>query len=137
MEKENMAWRPTKQLIEGELDNTIPGKVTGWMEFTGMKKLVRFDLEGDFHRDIKGNKIKLFGDGEESDYMNGFSPEQVGSVGDITAGLEPQDYVNYPYIEWYSQTNGRVVLELDDYQVEVIGEQLEAEKQKSVSRKTV
>lgn len=116
-----MAWRPTKQLIEGELDNTIPGKVTGWMKFAGMKELVRFDLKGDFHRDIRGKKIKFFGDGEDSNYMNGFSSEQVGSVGDITFGRKPQDYVDYPYIEWYSQENGRVVLELDDDQVEVVG----------------
>jgi hypothetical protein len=32
-----MAWRPTEYLIEGELDNTTPGKVTGWMRFAGMK----------------------------------------------------------------------------------------------------
>ncbi len=29
-----MAWRPTEYLLEGELDNTTPGKVTGWMQFT-------------------------------------------------------------------------------------------------------
>jgi hypothetical protein len=26
-----MAWRPMKYLIEGELDNTRPGRVTEWM----------------------------------------------------------------------------------------------------------
>src|SRR5205823_4801150 len=31
-------------------------------------------------------------------------------------------YSDYPYIEWYSDTNGRVVLELDPSQVEVIGQ---------------
>jgi len=41
-----MAWRPTQYLIRGELDNTHLGKVTGWMEFTGMKEKVTFDLEG-------------------------------------------------------------------------------------------
>jgi hypothetical protein len=101
--------------------------------------------------------------------MEGFCPEQRGSVGDITAGfplgfwtedlvrslkerlealwqergLRGQEleearrnadeafaenvrkgkahyaYVSYPYIEWYSD-NGRVVLELDPAQVEVL-----------------
>jgi hypothetical protein len=29
-------------------------------------------------------------------------------------------YVDYPYIEWYSEANGRVVLELDPTQVEIL-----------------
>jgi len=43
-----MAWRVSAYLIEGELDNTQPGKVTGWMRFAGMKEQVTFDLKGDF-----------------------------------------------------------------------------------------
>jgi len=39
-----MAWRPTQYLCEGELDNTNPNKVTGWMKFAGMKEKVVFDL---------------------------------------------------------------------------------------------
>src|SRR5207244_2413334 len=55
----NMAWRPTQYLLEGELDNTVPGKVTGWMRFVGLKRQVTFDLKGDFHRDIRGAKIRF------------------------------------------------------------------------------
>jgi len=44
-----MAWRPTQYLLEGELDNTTPGKVTGWMRFAGMKDNVAFDLAWIFH----------------------------------------------------------------------------------------
>jgi hypothetical protein len=100
-----MAWRPTEYLIEGELDNTIPGKVTGWMRFAGFSGKIVFDLEGNFHRDIRGTKIHLVGDGCEDDekaqkYMRGFSLNQTGKVGDITAGLPLRDYVDYPYIEW-------------------------------------
>ena len=29
----DMAWRPYENFINGELDNTTPGKVTGWMRF--------------------------------------------------------------------------------------------------------
>ena len=57
-----MAWRPTHYLIEGELDNTQPGKVTGWMIFAGKKGKVVFDLDGAFHRDIRGAKIYLKGE---------------------------------------------------------------------------
>jgi hypothetical protein len=141
MEVIQMAWRPTEYLIEGELDNTDPGKVTGWMRFAGMKDKVTFDLEGDFHRDIRGAKIAFKGDAYEDQaeivgqkYMEGLSLHQTGKVGDITAGLAPQDYTDYPYIEWYSQENGRVVLELEQVQVDVIGTPIPACESFPISR---
>ena len=179
-----MAWRPYENLMEGVLDNRTAGKVTGWMRFfrRGMEPLkVDFDLEGDFHEDIRGAVIKLRNPqptdrnielDRKGTYMEGFCPEQRGSVGDITAGLplgfwtegfvrslkerlekrwQEQGiggqelekmrrdvdaefvkyvrdkeafypYVSYPYIEWYSE-NGRVVLELDSAQVEILREE--------------
>jgi hypothetical protein len=133
-----MAWRPHEQLIEGELDNTVPGKVTGWLKFAGMKEVVKLDLAGDFHRDIRGTKVRLRNpnptqDGDRAKYLEGFSQVQTGEVGDMTAGLPPADYVSgYVYIEFYSEQNGRVVLELDQDQIEVIGTPIpacECEKQ--------
>ena len=120
-----MAWRPTQYLIEGELDNTNPGKVTGWMKFAGKKEKVTFDLEGNFHRDIRGAKIHFSNEADaDSDeaqgYMDGLASHQTGKTGDITAGLPPKDYVDYPYIEWYSDENGRVVIELEPDQVELL-----------------
>jgi hypothetical protein len=134
-----MAWRPSGYLIEGELDNTTLGKVTGSMRFAGMDKRVTFDLKGNFHRDIRGAKIRLQGDGDEADakavsYMDGFEVTQTGDVGDITAGREPRDYVAYPYIEWYSEENGRVVIELEPDQVEVIGRPIPACESDPISR---
>lgn len=123
-----MAWRPTQYLIEGELDNTIPGRVTGWMKFWGKEETVKFNLKGNFHRDIRGAKIRLHNDDyeevdllEAQEYLEGLVPVQTGVVGDITAGLPPQDYVSYCYVEWYGDENGRVVVELETDQVEVIG----------------
>jgi hypothetical protein len=66
--------------------------------------------------------------------MEDFAPQQTGRVGDITAGLPPVDYVNYPYVEWYSQENGRVVLELGADQVEVIGRPIPACESDPISR---
>ncbi len=110
-----MAWRPTEYLIEGELDNTTPGRVTGWMRFAGLNEKVTFDLEGNFHRDIRGAKVCLQGDEvhdahEASAYMDGFATHQTGRVGDMTAGLPPHDYGRLPYFEWYGKDNGRVVI---------------------------
>ncbi len=123
-----MAWRPHGYLIGGELDNTQPGRVTGWMNYVGLSQRVTFDLKGDFHRDIRGAAIQFLGYGtpetnvaQAAEYMKSFSLHQTGQVGDITAGLPPRDYVGYPYIEWYGEENGRVVLELDRKRIRVIG----------------
>lgn len=87
-----MAWRPTRFLVEGMLDNTKPNKVTGCMKFVGLKEKVTFDLEGDFHRDIRGVKIRFTGDAtgdtkQARQYMKGFARHQRGEVGDMTAGM--------------------------------------------------
>ena len=136
-----MAFRPTQYLIEGELDNTTPGKVTGWMKFAGMKEKVTFDLEGNFHRDIRGAKIHFTGDAYEDradidsgSYFEGFAQHQTGKTGDITAGLPPHDYGSEPYIEWFGQENGRVVLELEPAQIEVIGTPIPAMESDPISR---
>ena len=104
-----MAWRPTQYLQEGELDNTRPNKVTGWMKFAGIKEKVTFDLTGDFHRDIRGAKIHFTGDAYEDSmdidsdgYFDGFGRHQTGNAGDITAGLPPCDYGSTPY---YAELN--------------------------------
>lgn len=173
-----MAWRPYENLIDGELDNRTPGKVTGWIRFFRKEQpplRVTFDLEGDFHEDIRGTVIRLSNPNpsdrnpDGGTYMDGFNQIQNGTAGDITAGLtlgpwtealaqnlmkknefswdewsihgserekRRQDfseryrahiaardlyypYVEYPYVEWYSE-NGRVVLELDQSQMEVV-----------------
>jgi len=135
-----MAWRPYENFIEGELDNRMPGSVKGWMRFhrRGKQPLrVVLELTGDFHRDIQGKVIRLSNPHpsernehleREGTYMEGFSPVQQGQVGDLTAGLplglddkgEPIFcYAPYPYIEWYGP-NGRIVLELDPSQVEIL-----------------
>ncbi len=135
-----MAWRPTDYLIEGELDNRNPGKVTGWMKFAGMKENVTFNLNGDFHRDIRGAKVMLRGDSESANaeeaekYMEGFAQHQTGSVGDMTSGRKPVDYVSYPYWEWYAQ-NGRVVVELEPDQVEILTPPIPACESDPIDRK--
>jgi len=124
-EEHNMTWRPTKYLLEGELDNSKPGRVTGWLRFAGMREIVAVDLEGDFDRDIRGQKLRLKGRYfgkllEAEDDMEGFGTLQAGEAGRITAGLQPTSYTPYPYIEWEGEANGRVVLMPEARQVTVI-----------------
>ena len=135
-----MAFRPTTLLIEGMLDNTTPGKVTGWMRFAGMKEKVTFDLEGNFHRDIRGAKIRLIGGATDNepdteDYLPGLVSHQTGKVGNITAGLPLADYISGSVsVEWYSQLNGRVVLELEQDQIEFLSMPIPACESDPISR---
>jgi hypothetical protein len=125
-----------------KLDNSVLGKVTGWLRFVGLKEVVKLDLVGDFHRDIRGTKVRRRNpnpsdQGRDGDrpYLESFSPVQTGEVGDMTAGLPPADYVcGYVYLEWYSEQNGRVVLELDQDQIEVIGKPIPAVESDPISR---
>jgi len=136
-----MAFRLTRYLIEGTLDNTNPGKVTGWMQFVGLNEKMMFDLEGNFHRDIRGAKIHFTGDAYEdredvdiNDYSDGLALHQTGKAGDITAGLPPNDYGSTPYIEVFSDQNGRIVLELEPVQIEVIGTPIPAMESDPICR---
>src|SRR5437016_10896027 len=127
-----MAWRPNENLLDGELSNRIPGKVTGWMRFFRRRRQplrVAFDLEGDFHEDIHGSDILLM-NGKPTDrnislerdgtYMEGFDPVQRGTVGDMTAGFSlgpwteelAERFKAQLEINW--QENGLTGTELED-----------------------
>ncbi len=131
-----MAWRPTSYLIEGELDNTQPGRVTGWLQFARMRDKVVLDLAGDFHRDIRGTKVLLTGVAcpEGAAFLRGFSCLQTGKAGDMTAGLPPRDYGYKPCFEWYSRENGRVLLEPQLRQLRFVGKPLPAHECEPIGR---
>ena len=55
------------------------------------------------HKRARGAKIHFIGGAFEDEaeidgrkYFEGFTLHQTGKVGDITAGLPPQDYSDYP-----------------------------------------
>ena len=122
-----MAWPIMRYLRYGELDNTSPGKVTGWMELAGIRK-VAFDLRGDFCRDIRGTRIRFSGNGSPSNSqrarrdMQGFAEQQTGRVGEITTGKPPNcSRLDCPHIEIYSDQHGRMLIELEPGQLTVLG----------------
>ena len=126
-----MTWRPSAFLLEGELDNRTPGKITGWLRFAGLAAKVTLDLEGDFDPDIRGKRISLRSayNGDKAaaaKYMEGFYPCQTGQAGHITAGLPPQVWFDFPYVEWDSAANDRVVLYLEPHQVAVLEDTAES-----------
>jgi len=119
-----MTWRPTKYLVEGELDNSVPGIIVGWLRFAGVDDKVSLELEGDFMSDIRGKRLKLSGRYDGSSRvawkeMRGFRADQLGRAGWITAGGPNEQHIDYPYIEWYSEGNDRVVLMPESLQVQI------------------
>ena len=133
-----MAFRPTANLIEGVIDNTTPGLVRGWIDFyrKGKEPLhCTLELNGDFHDDIRGHILHLWNDYPtdmgyngslgriEAGFMDRMHALQRGKVGDITANQD-----GWIYIEWYSDRNGRVVLNLPQEDTEVLGEHVDLDK---------
>ncbi len=130
-----MAFRPTSNLIEGILDNTISGTVRGWVDFfrQGKEPLhCTLEFDGDFHDDVRGRILHFWNehpsdsgcDGSlgriEPEYIESMRLVQKGNVGDVTI-----NHHGTVYIEWYSESNGRVVLNIDQTHVEILGDEVD------------
>ena len=125
-----MTWRPSDYLLEGELDNRKPGKISGWLRFAGLPEKAIVELDGDFEPDIRGRCIRLAGRrfcnlSAAVKYMSGFALKQSGKAGHITAGWPPQSWTDFPFIEWYSDANDRVVMYLEPHQIAILDSRAE------------
>ncbi|HWB60088.1 MAG TPA: hypothetical protein VG733_11395 [Chthoniobacteraceae bacterium] len=138
-----MAFRIHEHIVKGELSNRKRGLVTGRIWLAGCAKPLILHLSGNCHRDLAGcalvfknpAPIQLPGDIK----LNNI---QRGVVGDITASRKvrvydvpieealrlaklglpvPEHKANSLYLEWYSRTNGRVVIEGVDYEITISG----------------
>lgn len=138
-----MAWRIEESLIKGEVDNRVRGRVTGRLWFTGRDEPVVLELAGNAWRDLAGHVLRFtnpepkpVGAGE----WERFPAVQRGVVGDITASRKvkvpdcsmdelmeyfeakkpfPWHWGNSLYLEWHSETNGRVLIESADFTLEL------------------
>lgn len=54
-----MAWRVDAHLIHGEIDNRIPGRVTGRLWFVGRGEPVVMGLQGNAWRDVAGHVLRF------------------------------------------------------------------------------
>ena len=63
-----MAWHPNRYLIEGELDDRRLDPVAAWIDFYGTDDRITLELNGDFHRDIRGTKSRFRGAQDASAY---------------------------------------------------------------------
>lgn len=129
-------------IVRGELDNRTRGRVTGKVWLFGRKDPVRLDLIGNCHRDLAGCVMKFENPAPQpaDDERVDLASEQNGVTGDVTAsrkvrvfevpleealeickegGQPPEHIANSLYLEWFSEFNGRVVIESADYKINI------------------
>ena len=135
-----VAWRIDDALERGEIDNTVEGKTTGRLWIFGRAQPVLLDLTGDCWRDLAGTRLTFRNPAPKAQVNMDLFPIQHGVVGDMTASRKnkvplvsddefaamyaarqqiPFCWKNTLYLEWFSERNGRVVIETCDFELEL------------------
>ena len=135
-----MAWRIDEHVIRGEIDNRTRGRVTGRIWFVGRAEPVTLELTGNAWRDLAGRRLEFVNPGPKPGLADSFAAVQRGAVGDITASRKvkvpeipleqigeyyaarkpfPWHWGNCLYLEWFSERNGRVVIESPHFELTV------------------
>lgn len=138
-----MAWRIDGAVVRGEIDNRTRGRVTGRIWFTGRDEPVELELAGNCWRDLAGRRLEFTNPQPKPGDLRNCATVQRGAVGDITASRKvkvlecPPDQIhlhsktgreppwhwgNSLNLEWFSECNGRVVIESSEFELRIIGE---------------
>ena len=133
-----MAWRLHDQVVRGEIDNRTRGRVTGRLWLLGNSAPLEVALAGNAWRDVAGHLLVFRNTHPLPVPTEGLAVCQEGVTGDITAsrkvrvpevdseemmrlaaaGLDyPWHWGNALYLEWFSTSNGRVVIESSGYEL--------------------
>ncbi len=137
-----MAWRIHDNVVRGEVDNRERGIVRGKIWLKGASEPVMLALKGNACADLAGCLL-AFENPKETFAMRSdarLAGLQRGTVGDLTASRKvrvfdmpteeaymrkkqkrpvPEHMANCVYLEWFSELNGRVVIESTDYKVTI------------------
>lgn len=136
-----MAWRIEDAVAHGEIDNTVEGHTTGRIWLAGRDEPLILSLDGDCWRDLAGTRLRFENPTPravaDSDALD---VDQAGIIGDMTASRKnkvptvseeefhelyqnhqdiPHEWRNTLYLEWFSEINGRVVVETSDYELSI------------------
>lgn len=135
-----MAWRIDDAVVSGEIDNTVEGKTSGRLWVLGREEPVVLELSGDCWRDLAGTRLSFRNPQPKPQAGADLAPLQRGLVGDMTASRKnkvplvsddefsalyaarqeiPFCWKNTLYLEWFSEKNGRVVIETCDFELEL------------------
>jgi len=135
-----MALRIEDSVVRGVLDNRTPGKVTGTIWLAGRGAPVKLRLRGNALRDVAGCRL-IFEHRHPEQLQPGIlAVIQEGVVGTMTGSHRarvptistedlrtyfeqrlpiPTVWANLLYMEWFSERNGRVVLESPDFDLHI------------------
>lgn len=137
-----MAFRIHDSVVRGEIDNREKGVVRGLIWVHGRSAPIRIELKGNAHSDIAGCLLKFENPLPTTPHpgLDSLHPLQRGTIGDLTASRKvrvfdlpfeeacaminrgekpPEHTANSVYLEWFSEANGRVVIESTDYTVDI------------------
>lgn len=135
-----MAWRIDPYVIRGEIDNRTRGRVAGRIWFVGRSVPVEIELAGNAWRDLAGRRVEFTNPEPQPGLATSFATLQRGVVGDITASRKvkvpeipleqigeyyarrqpfPWHWGNSLHLEWFSECNGRVVIESAHFQLTI------------------
>lgn len=137
-----MAFRIHDSVLRGELDNREKGIVRGKIWVCGREEPVALELKGNAWPDLAGCLLKFTNPLKpiRHPHIDSLHALQRGTIGDLTASRKvrvfdipfedaydmckrgekpPEHKANCLYLEWFSEYNGRVVIESTDYQLEI------------------
>jgi hypothetical protein len=137
-----MAWRIQDSVIRGEIDNRVKGRVRGKLWLDGLDEPVKLELEGNACPDLAGCLLKFKNPAKTFPMRKkpAFNPLQSGKIGNLSASQKarvfavadeeafammdrgekpPERIANALYLEWFSEGNGRVVIESADYELNI------------------
>ena len=138
-----MAWRIDEQVVRGEIDNRVRGWVTGRIWFVGRETPIELELEGNAWRDLAGRRLEFTNREPVAGDLDRLAARQAGVIGDCTASRKvkvpeipmsqigeyyaakkpwPWHWGNCLYLEWFSERNGRVVIESASYELRIVGD---------------
>jgi hypothetical protein len=108
----------TPYLIKGELDNTIPGWVVGWMQLAGKEGPVTVKLKGDLERGFGEGKIRFWGkaQGDEEgakEFMKGIPDQLTGKTQMMMAGMDPDENGDAYCLWWYNEADEAVAVDIE------------------------
>lgn len=151
-----MAWKIDHAVTRGELDNTVEGRTTGRVWMLGRDEPMALDLDGDCWRDLAGRRLKFVNPDPRPQEDLRLSPLQHGMIGDMSASREtrvpelgedgvvpanmlrekmPFTVRNALYLEWFSEADGRVFIELLDFETEISGPEWEMDEDAEEAQK--
>ena len=137
-----MAFRIHDSVVRGEIDNRVKGTVRGRIWVEGRAEPVILELKGNAWPDLAGCLLEFTNPQKRfpHPHLESLHPVQRGSIGDLTASRKvrvfdvpleealemirreakpPEHMANSLYLEWFSEANGRVVIESADYELTI------------------